>query len=546
VALEEAGVRLDTSLLKEAMEREAWEEASQWVRGPFLEGFGVPDASGFEDWITVERRYWLQQSVLALAAHAEFCGEGGDVARAGRVAGKAVALDPLSDAAHRAAIRATALSGERAAALALYEEFAGRLRETLGAEPQPETTRLADRVRRERSWRLPDVLSGAEKEARRAPLVGRERTLAEALNAWNSSHREARPAVITLEGEPGIGKTRLAEEIAARARLDGAVVLGIRCVPSDLEAPWSGLVAFCRSELLEAPGIVFAPPGALAAIAEEVPEWRERFEAEIGDSAPLPLARAFGGLARAVVEEQPLLLFVDDAEWLDDDSARALAAVLRDLGGSHAALLLAAPRPGARAVLEELRDQVGRDYVGCSLVLDPLSETEIRRLASHVLPSYAQEQLDRLTRRVEADSAGLPLLVVELCNAVRLGLELGALQETWPAPDRTLDQTIPGDLPDALVAAIRIGFRRLSSDAQTALAAASVLGERVDVETLERATGTSADALLDALDELEWQRWLAAEPRGYAFVARVVRKVIARDMLTPGQRRRIETAAGIT
>ncbi len=241
VALAAGSVQLDTSRFEAATAREAWEEASRLVRGPFLEGFGVPDSSGFEDWIAVERRYWLQQSVLALSAHAELCATQGDIAGAARVAGRAVALDPLSDAAHRAAIRATALAGERAAALGQYDEFAGRLRELLGAEPQPETMRLADRVRRERSWQLPEILAGAEKEARRAPLVGREQALAEAMAAWESSRREKKPAVVALEGEPGIGKTRLAEEIASRARLDGAVVLGIRCVPSDLDAPWSGV-----------------------------------------------------------------------------------------------------------------------------------------------------------------------------------------------------------------------------------------------------------------------------------------------------------------
>ena len=47
-----------------------------------------------------------------------------------------------------------------------------------------------------------------------------------------------------------------------------------------------------------------------------------------------------------------------------------------------------------------------------------------------------------------------------------------------------------------------------------------------------------------ALDELEWHRWLVAEPRGYSFVARIVRQVVERDMLTPGQRRRVLEAAG--
>jgi hypothetical protein len=47
-----------------------------------------------------------------------------------------------------------------------------------------------------------------------------------------------------------------------------------------------------------------------------------------------------------------------------------------------------------------------------------------------------------------------------------------------------------------------------------------------------------------ALDELEWHRWLVAEPRGYSFVARIVRRVIERDMVTAGQRRRVLAAAG--
>jgi len=86
---------------------------------------------------------------------------------------------------------------------------------------------------------------------------------------------------------------------------------------------------------------------------------------------------------------------------------------------------------------------------------------------------YGDEQLDRLARRVLADSAGIPLLVVALLHAVAAGFE-------------------PSD------------------------------------------------------DELEWQGWLAAEPRGYAFVARIVRDVIDRDMVTAGHRQRIRRAVDET
>jgi hypothetical protein len=62
----------------------------------------------------------------------------------------------------------------------------------------------------------------------------------------------------------------------------------------------------------------------------------------------------------------------------------------------------------------------------------------------------------------------------------------------------------------------------------------------VGLRELTAITGFAEDAAAAALDELEWSRWLMADARGYAFVARIVRDVIVRDMLTPGERRRIE------
>lgn len=66
-----------------------------------------------------------------------------------------------------------------------------------------------------------------------------------------------------------------------------------------------------------------------------------------------------------------------------------------------------------------------------------------------------------------------------------------------------------------------------------------MLGDRVSAARLVRALGTPAAGVHDALDELEWQRWLVAEPRGDGFVARILRQVIERDMLTLGQRNRL-------
>ena len=212
---------------------------------------------------------------------------------------------------------------------------------------------------------------------------------------------------------------------------------------------------------------------------------------------------------------------------------------------AHAPILivLATTPETAPPKLAELRSRIGRDLAGAVIRLRPLTPTAIVELVHWALPSYTSDSVDRLARRVAVDSAGLPLLAIEICHAVAQGLDLETIGGSWPHPQRTLDSTFPGDLPDAIVAAIRVGFRCLSRPAQQALVATAVLGERVPGRRVGAATGLSGDSLHAALDELEWRRWLVAEPRGYAFVARIVRDVIGRDMVKEGERQRILEAA---
>ncbi len=543
VTLSRTAVVLDVDELAALAETSDWEGAGGLIEGTFLDGFGVPDASDFEDWLSAERRSWQTRCVDVLVECALARMGRGDVTGAVLTAGEALRLDALSNAAVRAAMRASALHDERARALQIYEEFAERLAGELATEPSAETTRLADRIRRERTWRLPEALAPAESLTRRLPLVGRREELSGLLAAWRSSRAERAASLATITGEPGVGKTRLAEELASRARLDGGTVVGIRAVPADRAVPWSGLLGLCRGGLLEAPGLLAAPQPALAAIVAELPEWGERFRDVPPRPARRSLARAFPELLRPVAEEQPLLIFVDDAEWLDEESAGALARVLRDLENLSFTLLLAAGTPEGRERLDELVSLAGANRPVCSIALEVLGFDAVRELAAAGLPDYTDEELDRIARRIQADSAGLPLLAVELVHAVRGGLELGELAGAWPERDQTLEQTMPGELPEAVHAAIRVSYRRMSASAQRIAAAASVLDDRFTPEALHLLTELSGEEVQAALDELEWQRWLNFEPRGYAFVARIVKRVVASDMLTPGQRRRLTEAA---
>ncbi|HEX2220403.1 MAG TPA: AAA family ATPase [Gemmatimonadales bacterium] len=537
-------VEVDVDHLEALAAEERWEAAAELIAGEFLEGFVVTGASEFEDWLAAEREGWRRRGVDILVRGAESLAQSGRTQEAAALATRALALDPLSEHALGSAIRCRSLLGDRAGALELFDRFRTRLQEEVGTEPGEETVALVERVRRERTVR-PEVAAGwAEGEpVVRAPFEGRAGELGRLLEAVRRSARERKPTVLVIEGESGVGKTRLTQELLARLRLDGFSVATARAVEADRGEAWSGLLALARGGLADAAGIGAAPPPVLGAFAARLPEWRQQFPGAESDSTH-PLGRAMAESLRAAAEERPVLLALDDAQWLDRETAVELSAILRDLSDAPLTVLLAIVPHPPRAELDELRSRLGRDLAGETVRLRPLDRAALRRLAERMLSGYDAVAIDRVTRRVATDSAGIPLLAVELLRAVALGLDLKTISEAWPEPLRTLDQTLPGELPDAVVAAIRIGFRRLSPAAQRVLAAASVLGDLVPAPLLERAVSLGPEETALALDELEWHRWLVAEPRGYSFVARIVQRVVERDMVTPGQRRRVLAAAG--
>ncbi|HXV87041.1 MAG TPA: AAA family ATPase [Gemmatimonadales bacterium] len=536
---------LDVDRLDVLRQRTDWAQAASLVAGEFLEGFAVPEASAFEEWLAAERLAWRQRSVDVLVRHAESLLARGDATAAAGMAARAAGLDPLSEPAVMAVMKCLAVAGDRAGALEAYGQLTRRLADLGTVTPGAQVQSLAERVRDGRILRVPAHLAHAGNEGarvRRAPLVGHTSQFAALWQAWETARGQRRSALAVVLGDAGVGKTRVMEDLLARARLEDATVGGMYAVPADRATPWSGAYGLARS-LQDAPGLPAARPAALAAFAVELPDWADRFGGRVQGVTPDPPGRALSEVIGALSEERPVILAVDDAQWLDDVSLEALGASLRDHDARALFLVLSAPPHSDRAALDGLCAHVGRDRRGAVIQLAPLPEAALRDLARWALPQYNDTELDRVTRRVAVDSAGLPLLAVELLHAIAVGLDLSDSEAAWPRPFKTLDESLPSDLPDAVVAAVRVGFRRLSPEAQRALTAIAVLGDRVEAATVSRATGLTGAALDGALDEIEWQRWVSADARGYGFVARIVKELVARDLVTPGNRQRIRDRA---
>ena len=251
------------------------------------------------------------------------------------------------------------------------------------------------------------------------------------------------------------------------------------------------------------------------------------------------MGEALSAAVRAVAQERPVLLALDDAHWLDAASLATLPALARDSARRPVMLLCGVGRGAPESArLDDLRARLGRDLEGAVIRLGRLDAATLSALAAWALPSYGADEAARLVRRVERDTAGIALLVVALLEAVAEGFKLAPDAPAWPSPRQTLVDSLPGDLPPAVVGTICLRFRHLVPAAQQTLAAAAALGARVSADQLARATGLDRHTVAQALDFLEWERWLAADPRGYAFTAPIVRAVLLQEMVTPGQARR--------
>src|SRR5437588_361972 len=450
VRLATDGVTLDCDRFAALAERGEWDAAAALVEGEFLEGLALPGANQFETWLGAERALWRAQGLNALVQCAEAQLARGDTAAAARAALGAVGLDPTSEPAARAAMRALALAGDRAAAL-----------------------RVAERL--------------------------------------------------------------------ARARLDDATVATARAVPADRERQWSAVTSLLAAGLADAPGLASAPSAALASLGTLDPDLDARFRGgRVGPpSLTMEVRDGFVAAVIAAAEERPLLLVVDDAQWLDAASLASLPALARDCA-PHCVLLLlgvALGVPDAQR-FDELQARLGRDLEGAVIRLGRLDQAALAGLVAWSVPTYAADERERLARRVERDTAGIPLLAVALLEAVAGGYRLAPDAPAWASAARTLIDSLPGSLPPAVVGAVCLRFRALPRPAQQVPGAAAALGGRGDVERLARATALERGAVAQALDLLEWDRWLAADAHGYVFTAPIERDIVLQEMLTPGQARR--------
>lgn len=271
-----------------------------------------------------------------------------------------------------------------------------------------------------RAW-LARAATGAPGERRvsDAPFVGRETELELLLGAWTRTSAERYPQLVTVVGAPGIGKTRLALELAHRIRADDARVLRGRCLPYGERSAYGAFALLIK----EACGI-FASDAATAAHAKLADRLRALLPTDDVSAATTHLAimarltedtvqereHLFASAQRfleALAREQPTLLVLEDLQWADQGLLELVASLAVRL--ADAPLLTLAL---ARAEFLDEQPSWARLPTNVTLQLDALGDAHATALVRQLLPLTSEQAM--IFGRVKRAAGGNPLLIEEL------------------------------------------------------------------------------------------------------------------------------------
>lgn len=429
----------------------------------------------YEEWLLPHRERLHADYCQALERFAEEREDRGDHAGALVALRTLVAAEPLREELYRQMMGVCLRAGDRAQLAAIYRECQQVLMRELELEPDPETQEFYQRA-------IEAPTTDRQVDSKTPPLLGREQEWRVALRWLDNGLREGFGELLLVTGEPGIGKTRLLEELKAETEVRGGLVVAGRGFEAEqirAYGPW--LDAFKQANLLRPERVI-----------------------ESGDRSEL-FDPVVSHIRRLAEERTGLLLVFDDLHWFDEASLALLHYATRLLTASRVLVAGSArsaelPQSQARRVVSSLK----RDGRLKELPLGPLDEDAVRRLAGWANPN--------LDVPLDLGSGGNPLFAVELARAAGF------------RDDTTVDDLV----------AVRLEC--LEALPRELVSWGAVLGRSFTLETLATVCSRPLVEILEAVVQLEEHSLWRPSADGYDFAHDVVREAAYRGLSEPRRR----------
>lgn len=374
------------------------------------------------------------------------------------------------------------------------------------------------------------------------PLVGREEVMAR-LRVHFAQAMQDQAVALMLSGDPGIGKTRIAEEVAAYVRAQGAGVLFGRC--SEVEGappfwPWVQVIRayLAQHDLKHAKRAMAAGASDIAAI---VPELRELWS-DFAVSAPIESVQArfrvFDAIAtflRNAAERQPLAIVIDDVQCADAPSLLLLQYLVSQLANERVLLLCVGRRAAVaqNETLVQISNEIARRDPGRHLELQGLTAAEIGRLVFETTGKSASELM---IGRLSELTAGNPLFLTQVLHVLSAEGRLAQLETV------TLGS---GKLPVGVTEGLSHYLDFLAEPVRRVLAIAAVFGREFSAAPIAAVSGLGYELVLECLGEAVRWRVLgeAVEIEGPYRFAHVLMRDVLYTRLNPAERVRLHREA---
>lgn len=504
---QDADVWLDVDEFADAMRDDArLSDAIDLYRGDLL-----PEI--YDEWLEAIRDRHRNAYLRCLTERISQARRNGNLALAIETARNLLSADPWREDVVRRIMAMRYESGDGAGALREYAEFADRLRAQMRAEPMVETAALAEQIAKGLAPAPDD--SDAERSAivrgsAVLPFVGRRDEMDQLLETWKRATR-GRGACAFIGGEAGIGKSRLASELAhAIEDRGGRVLVGTTSSPEAV--PYESVVDALRSALTLLAAL--KPSIALASVATLIPEIHARVTLPVVPrlDAESERMRLFESLFRCMTElagPRPVLLVLEDLHAAQAASIELLQFLLRRIAGSRVMIVATYRDEEATRLhaLHRLRREARGAGGALNISLTALSRGDVEDLRGAV-PDVGDRSADNLI----AATHGNPLFLTQLAVDAREGERAATPTSLQGAVERRID--------------------KLSTTARTAAEIAACIGDRFSRDAVREVSAWDDAALTDALDELLDRRVICEAPgRGlleYAFTHQLMHETIAR------------------
>lgn len=353
------------------------------------------------------------------------------------------------------------------------------------------------------SGSLPVVEVSPLNRLARGRLVGREHELNEVLALWQQA-KVGEGQVLLISGEPGIGKTRLMRELAARVDLSGGQVLSGECY-AEGGAPYAPLAQIIQLILDPQSLITNLPASILADLLTLAPGLRLNFP-DVPPNPPLDAQteqqRIFESVTSLLAmrsQQAPILLMVDDVHWADSGTLALLRHLARRAPKLKLKLLIVltyreAGLDEAKALVEVLHD-LSREHLATRLKLTRFDHEQTRSLLATI---FAEEITSEFLTGIYQETEGNPFFVEEVCKALVESGKLTFADGRWHRP-----KISELELPQSVRLAIQSRVGKLPETAQDTLRLAAILGREFEFDVLQAMSDLDEDTLLDALEQAE-------------------------------------------